>query len=77
MIDRLRAAFDANEDRPRMPAFPVEGDPSCTHRSHYECVACRKMVCARCGMELIASSHDWKTVGYWCPECLRRKTEDA
>lgn len=50
------------------PSFPDADDPACKHRSHYECVACRKMVCSRCGLELAASTDNWKT-GYWCPDC--------
>ncbi len=58
--------------------FPAEDDPDCKHRSHYECVSCRKLVCARCGAELAASSSDWKTVGYWCSDCREQKArEDA
>lgn len=53
----------------------VPGDPNCTHRSHYECVSCRKIVCARCGAEMIAASDHWRTVGYWCPECLAKTDE--
>lgn len=53
--------------------FPADGDPYCAHRSHYACVSCNKMVCARCGAEMAASSEDWKTVGYWCPGCRERK----
>lgn len=53
------------------PLFPAIGDPDCKHRSHYECVACRKLVCARCGSEMAESSLQWKTIGYWCPGCLR------
>jgi DNA-directed RNA polymerase subunit RPC12/RpoP len=55
--------------------FPGRDDPDCAHRSHYECVSCRKKVCARCGVELAEASLDWKTIGYWCPECLRREPE--
>jgi len=50
--------------------FPAAGDPHCAHHSHYECVACRKMVCARCGAELAASTSNWKTI-----DCRERKTE--
>lgn len=57
------------------PQFPAPNDPSCKHRSHYECVACRKIVCARCGAEMAQSSDDWKAIGYWCSDCLRRETE--
>jgi hypothetical protein len=56
-------------------AFSAVGDPRCAHRSHYECVSCRKMVCARCGSELAASTDVWRTTGYWCPDCRERKTE--
>ena len=52
--------------------FPAAGDPRCAHRSHYECVTCHKMVCARCGVELAASTDVWRT-GYWCPDCRERK----
>jgi hypothetical protein len=59
-----------------MKLFAAEGDPDCQHRSHYECVSCRKLVCARCGAELAASTSNWKTgVGYWCPGCLAQKPE--
>jgi hypothetical protein len=57
--------------------FHAAGDPDCKHRSHYECVACRKIVCARCGVEMAAASDAWKTVGYWCPGCRERKPEDS
>jgi len=53
--------------------FPSAGDPDCKHRSHYECVACRKIVCARCGAEMAGSSDDWKAVGFWCATCRERK----
>ncbi len=56
--------------------FPAAGDPDCKHRSHYECVACGKMVCARCGAEMAAASDNWKT-GYWCPTCRDRKIEEV
>lgn len=55
--------------------FSAPGDPGCQHRSHYECVTCRKMVCARCGVELAEASLHWK-MGYWCPDCLREKKAD-
>ncbi len=55
------------------PSFSALDDPSCEHRSHYECVACRKLVCARCGMELAAASDNWRTRGYWCADCLHAK----
>jgi hypothetical protein len=45
------------------PSFPVVDDPDCAHRSHYECVACHKKACARCGTELAEASDHWKTVG--------------
>lgn len=56
-------------------AFPALGDPDCRHRSHYECVKCRKIVCARCGAEMAAPSESWKTTGYWCDDCLSRKEQ--
>jgi len=49
--------------------FAAVDDPGCKHSSHYECVMCRKMVCARCGADLAASTSNWKTIGYWCSEC--------
>lgn len=55
--------------------FIAPGDPDCKHRSHYECMACGKIVCARCGAEMAAASDNWKAIGYWCPACLRRETE--
>jgi hypothetical protein len=55
--------------------FSAPGDPQCSHRSHYECVTCRKMVCARCGVQLAEASLHWKT-GYWCSDCLRAKASD-
>ena len=56
-----------------MPAkFSAEGDPDCKHRSHYECMSCRKMVCTRCGAVLAAATYEWKTGGYWCPDCLEK-----
>lgn len=61
----------------RRAMFPADGDPYCTHRSHYECVACGKLVCARCGAEMQASSDDWKAIGYWCSGCLKRKAEEV
>jgi hypothetical protein len=57
------------------PLFPAEGDPDCKHRSHYECTSCRRIVCARCAAELAASTDQWKAIGYWCQDCLRRETE--
>lgn len=51
------------------PLFSAEAAPNCKHRSHYECRTCRKLVCARCGVELAESTADWKTGGYWCPRC--------
>lgn len=56
------------------PLFPAADDPDCAHRSHYECGACRKKMCARCGAELAEASYNWKTVGYKCPGCLRKET---
>jgi hypothetical protein len=56
-------------------AFPAPDDPDCHHRSHYECVSCRKIVCTRCGAEMAAPTDDWKTTGYWCDDCLRRAQE--
>lgn len=52
--------------------FTAPDDPDCRHRSHLECVKCRRKFCARCGTELAESSYDWKTPGhgYWCPDCL-------
>jgi DNA-directed RNA polymerase subunit RPC12/RpoP len=57
------------------PLFTAAGDQDCKHRSHYECMACRKLVCARCGAELAMSTINWKAIGYWCDGCLRRETE--
>jgi hypothetical protein len=57
--------------------FPAADDPDCKHRSHYECVACRKIVCARCGAEMAEASDCWKTIGYWCPSCIRRTEEES
>lgn len=57
--------------------FAAVDDPGCKHHSHYECVVCRKMVCARCGADLAASTPHWKTIGYWCPTCRERETEDV
>jgi hypothetical protein len=45
-------------------------DPDCRHLSHYECMSCRKMACARCGAEMAAASLHWKA-GYWCSDCPR------
>ena len=57
--------------------FPALNDPDCAHRSHYECVTCRKIVCARCGAEMAEASRQWKTnVGYWCEECLNKAVTD-
>ena len=55
------------------PLFSSADDPDCKHRSHYECVACGKLVCARCGSEMAEASLQWKTIGYWCPGCLSRE----
>jgi DNA-directed RNA polymerase subunit RPC12/RpoP len=52
--------------------FPSPEDPDCAHRSHYECVTCRKIVCARCGVEMAKASDNWKTLGYWCEACLNK-----
>jgi DNA-directed RNA polymerase subunit RPC12/RpoP len=54
----------------KVATFPALGDPNCKHRSHYECVTCCKMVCARCGVEMAEASLDWKT-GYRCPDCAQ------
>jgi len=54
--------------KPSTP-FSAPDDPNCKHRSHYECVKCRKLVCARCGAQLAASTDNWQTIGYWCPDC--------
>jgi DNA-directed RNA polymerase subunit RPC12/RpoP len=58
-----------------MAKFPAPDDPDCRHRSHYECVSCRKIVCARCGVEMAEASQQWKMIGYRCPDCLRRAKE--
>lgn len=60
--------------------FPAAADPFCEHRSHYECVKCRKIVCARCGAEMAMASDNWKPmkpIGYWCDSCLAQKIEMA
>lgn len=57
------------------PQFSAPDDRDCKHRSHYECVACRKIVCARCGAEMALSSDNWKAIGFWCTECLKRKVD--
>lgn len=56
--------------------FTAEGDPNCKHLSHYECVACHKRVCTRCGEELAAPTYEWKTGGYWCPDCLAKEPSE-
>lgn len=56
--------------------FSAPGDPGCRHRSHYECVACRKIVCARCGAVMAETSDKWLTHGFWCEDCLREDDED-
>lgn len=58
----------------RAAQIPTPDDPSCKHRSHFECVKCRRMFCARCGVELVEGSDVWKTLNYWCPGCDRRET---
>jgi hypothetical protein len=55
--------------------FPALNDPDCSHRSHYECVSCRKIVCERCGVEMAEASRLWKTIGYWCADCLRKEDQ--
>jgi len=52
--------------------FHAPDDDDCLHRSHYECVDCRKLVCARCGRELARASLCWKTVGYRCADCVNQ-----
>jgi hypothetical protein len=59
----------------RVSLFAAEGDPDCKHRSHYECVVCRKLFCARCGAEMALSSDDWKAISYWCPDCRDPRQE--
>jgi hypothetical protein len=56
----------------RNPSVPAPNDPDCRHRSHFECVSCRKIVCARCGVDLAEASHEWKTLGYWCQDCVEK-----
>lgn len=58
------------------PEFPAADDPDCKHRQHYECVNCRKIVCARCGAEMAEPSDNWKTVGFWCPSCRHEKIDE-
>jgi hypothetical protein len=55
----------------RAAQIPAPDDPSCKHRSHFECVKCRRMFCARCGAELVEGSDVWKTLNYYCPGCAR------
>jgi hypothetical protein len=62
-----------NHEEDSNAQFPAAGDPHCTHRSHYECVSCRKLACARCSAELAAPTDVWRTTGYWCSECRERK----
>lgn len=58
--------------RPRPEPSHVD-DPNCKHRSHHACVSCRRLFCARCGVELAESTNDWKVVGFWCEDCLSPK----
>jgi hypothetical protein len=61
----------------RAAQFPAPGDPDCSHRSHFECVKCRRMFCARCGSEMAGPSDVWKTLHYRCEDCLRKKEADV
>jgi DNA-directed RNA polymerase subunit RPC12/RpoP len=67
--------MSTSENR-KTAVFPADGDPYCMHRSHYVCVTCDKMVCARCGAEMAASSEDWRMGGYSCPSCRERKAKE-
>lgn len=52
-------------------AFTSPGDPDCSHRSHLVCRACQKIFCERCGIELAEATFHWKTLGYFCDDCVR------
>jgi hypothetical protein len=56
-----------------VPRNPAIDDPSCKHRSHFECVTCRRMFCTRCEVELAEASNVWKTLHYQCRDCLRKE----
>lgn len=51
--------------------FTSPGDPDCAHRSHLVCRACQKIFCERCGVELAEATDHWKTLGYFCDDCIR------